>query len=163
MWLGSAVVYSLYSQTSTLRWNWNVSCSKTAQSCDLEIKVSCGETKVLARDQHQDQDLIQGYGIINILLYSHASSLCTAWHVFSSSLYSWLQRGYLREGPRSHGVQGISWPPPLFRVRGPHASFDPHFLSAIPSSTLHLALPFAASGVPAEPDTVDDYYDLFYR
>ena len=29
-------------------------------------------------------------------------------------------------GPRSHGVQGASWPS-LFRVRGPHAAFDSTF------------------------------------
>jgi len=36
--------------------------------------------------------------------------------------------------PRSHGVQGVTWPS-RFRVCGPHATSDPHFLSAIPTST----------------------------
>ena len=30
---------------------------------------------------------------------------------------------------------------PLLRVRGPHAAFDPHFLSAIPTSTLTFCYP----------------------
>jgi len=34
----------------------------------------------------------------------------------------------LVQGPRSHGVQGVRWPP-LFRVRGLHAAFDPLFVS----------------------------------
>ena len=32
------------------------------------------------------------------------------------------------QGPRSHGVQGVNWPP-LFQVRGPHMALDAHFLS----------------------------------
>jgi len=33
-----------------------------------------------------------------------------------------------RQGPRSHGVQGVNWPP-LFQVRGPSMVLDPAHLS----------------------------------
>jgi len=36
--------------------------------------------------------------------------------------------------PQSHRIQGISWIP-LLRARGPRSAFDPHFLSAILTST----------------------------
>jgi len=37
------------------------------------------------------------------------------------------QLSYLLQGPRSHGVQRVSWPP-TFSGAGPHMDVDPHFL-----------------------------------
>ena len=34
--------------------------------------------------------------------------------------------------------------PHFFRIRGPHAAFDLHFLSAIPALTPHFSLPSVA-------------------
>ena len=43
--------------------------------------------------------------------------------------------GWLRGRGATGSSGSVDPPPPLFRVRGPHAAFDPHFLSAIPTLT----------------------------
>ena len=65
--------------------------------------------------------------------------------VLATSLEGELSR---LQGPRSHGVQGFIWPP-LVRVRGPHAAFDPHFFVSYSDFDLppaHLSLLSVAFG-----------------
>ena len=68
------------------------------------------------------------------------------------------------QGPRSHGVQGVSWPP-LFQVRGPHIDVDPHFLWGSLGAWMLLTtrLSCQTSGYVIENATAGTYSPLLYN